>query len=81
MISSGNADKVFTQNGYNNWKSATKKKKGFRKHENSASHQEAVARYISTPADVIGDVGEILCYQHAQEKIKNRKVLAAILTN
>ena len=73
MISSGNADKVFTQDGYNNWKSATEKKKGFRKHETSASHQEAVARYISTPVEVIGDVGEILCYQHAQEKIKTAK--------
>ena len=46
MISLGNADKVFTQDGYNNWKSATEKKKGFRKHETSASHQEAVARYL-----------------------------------
>ena len=41
-VSSGNADNVFTRDGYNNWKSATEKKKGFRKHETSASHQEAV---------------------------------------
>ena len=81
MISSGNADKAFTRDGYNNWKSATEKKKGFRKHETSASHQEAVARYISTPAEVIGDVGEIMCNQHAEEKRKNRKALLAILAN
>ena len=81
MISSGNADNVFTRYGYNNWKSVTKKNKGFRKHEASASHKEAVARYISTPAEVIGDVGELLCNQHAEEKMKSRKVLLAILGN
>ena len=81
MISSGNADNVFTRYGYNNWKSATEKNKGFRKHEASASHKEAVARYISTPAEVIGDVGELLCNQHAEEKMKSRKVLLAILGN
>ena len=81
LISSGNADNVFTRYGYNNWKSATEKNKGFRKHKASASHKEAVARYISTPAEVIGDVGELLCNQHAEEKMKSRKVLLAILGN
>ena len=81
LISSGNADSVFTRYGYNNWKSATEKNKGFRKHEASASHKEAVARYISTPAEAIGDVGELLCNQHAEEKMKSRKVLLAILGN
>lgn len=42
---------------------------------------EAVARYISTPAEVIGDVGELLSNQHAEEKMKSRKVLLAILGN
>ena len=81
LISSGNADSVFTRYGYNNWRSATEKNKGFRKHEASASHKEAVARYISTPAEAIGDVGELLCNQHAEEKMKSRKVLLAILGN
>ena len=81
LISSGNADNVFTRYGYNNWKSATEKNKGFRKHEANASHIEAVARYISTPAEVIGDVGELLCNQHAEEKMKSRKVLLGILGN
>ena len=83
LISSGNADNVFTRARYgcNNWKSTTEKNKGFRKHEASASHKEAVARYISTLAEVIGDVGELLCNQHAEEKMKSRKVLLAILGN
>ena len=81
LISSGNADNVITRYGYNNWKRATEKNKGFRKHEASASHEEVVARYISTPAEVTGDVGELLCNQHAEEKIKSRKVLLAILGN
>ena len=81
LTSSGNADNVFTRYGYNNWKSATEKNKGFRKQEASASHKEAVARYISTPAEVIGDVGELLCNQHIEEKMKSRKVLLAILGN
>lgn len=54
------------------------KNKGFRKHEASASRKEAVARYISTQAEVTGDVGERLCNQHAEEKMKSRKVLLAI---
>ena len=58
------------------------KNKGFRKNKASASHKEAVARYISTPAEVIGDVGELLCYQHTEGKMKvSRKVLLAILGN
>ena len=78
LISSGN---VFTRYGYNNWKSATEKNKGFRKHKARASHKEAVARYISTPAEVIGDVGEPMCNQHTEEKMKSRKVLLVILGN
>ena len=72
LILSGNADNVFTRYGYHSWKTATEnnkgRNKGFRKHEASASHKEAVARYISTPAEAIGDVGELLCNQHAEEK-------------
>ena len=67
--------------GYNNWKSATEKNKGYRKHKACASHKEVVARYISTPAEVIGNVGELLCNQHTEEKMKSHKVLLAILGN
>ena len=81
MISSGNADVVFTGHGYANWKNATEKKKGFRKHETSASHQEAVARYVTIPQEVGGDVGKLLNDQLAKDKARNRKVLLAILAN
>ena len=43
--------------------------------------KRAVIRYISTPAEVIGDVGELLCNQHAELKMKSLKVLLAILGN
>ena len=75
LISSENADNIFMGYSYNNWKSATEKNKGFRKHEASALQKEAVSRYISTPAEVIGDVGELLCNQHSEEKMKSCKVL------
>lgn len=81
LISSGNADNVFTRYGYNNWKSVTEKNKGFRKHEASTSHKEVVTRYISTLAEVIGDVGKLLCNQHAEERMKSHKMLLAILGN
>ena len=71
LISSGNPDNVSMRYAYSNWKSATEKNKSFRKIEASASHKEAVARYIYIPAEVIGDVGELLSNQHAEEKIKS----------
>ena len=37
--------------------------------------------YTFAPAEVIGDVGEILCNQHAEEKMKSLKVLLAVLGN
>ena len=36
---------------------------------------EAVARYVTAPATVIGDVGDFLSERHALEKSKNRKIL------
>ena len=37
------------------------KKEGFQKHELSGSHMEAVARYVTAPATLKGDIGELLC--------------------
>ena len=34
------------------------KKKGFQKHEWSNLHMEAVARYVTAPTTVIGDIGD-----------------------
>ena len=72
MISSGNADQAFTRDCYNNWKSATEKKKVL---VNTRTVLHTKKRSRSAPAEIIGDVGEILCIQHAQENIKNREVL------
>ena len=68
MLTSSNADPAFTKNGFCNWKNALEKKKGFQKHESSDSHMEAVARYVTEPATVIGDIGDLLCERHALEK-------------
>ena len=81
MLTSSNADPAFTKNGFCNWKNALEKKKGFQKHESSDSHMGAVARYVTAPATVIGDIGDLLCERHALEKSKNRKILLTILSN
>ena len=56
-------------------------KKGFRKHETSDSHLEAVARYVSIPATTLGDVSELLSDQFVSEKMYNRKMLLLILSS
>ena len=50
-------------------------------HESSDSHMQAVAIYITAPATVIGDIGDLLSERHALEKSKNRKILLPILSN
>ena len=57
------------------------KKKGFQKHDSPDSHVEAVARYVTAPATVISDIGDLLSERHALEKSKNRKILLSILSN
>ena len=57
------------------------KKKAFQKHKSSDSRMEAVARYVTAPATVIGDIGDLLSERHALEKSKNRKILLSILSN
>ena len=81
MLTSSNADPAFTKNGFSNWKNAMEKKKGFQKHESSDSHAEAVSRYVTAPATVIGDIGDLLSERHALEKSKKRKILLTILSN
>ena len=75
MLASSNADPAFTKNGFSNWKNAMKKKKGFQKHESSDSHMKAVARDVTAPATVMGDIGDLLSERQASEKNKNRKIL------
>ena len=43
------------------------KKKGFQKHESTDWHMEAVERYVTAPATVIGDIGDLLSERHAVE--------------
>ena len=74
MLTSSNADPAFTKNGFSNWKIAMDKRKAFQKHESSDSHMEAVVRYATAPATVIGDIGDLLSERHALEKSMNRKV-------
>ena len=71
MISSGNANIAFTQAGFSNWKIAAEKKKGFTKPETSASHQEAVVRYVTTPAEVTADVCELMSMQRQGKKLES----------
>ena len=81
MLISPNADPDFTKNGFSNWKNAMEKKKGFQNHESSDCHTEAVERYLTAPATVIGDIGDLLSERHGLEKSKNRKILLSILSN
>ena len=64
-IISCNADPAVTKNGLSNWKNAMEKKKGFQKHESSDSQMEAVARYVTAPTTVIGDIGDLQSERHA----------------
>ncbi|XP_015770301.1 PREDICTED: xanthine dehydrogenase/oxidase-like [Acropora digitifera] len=57
------------------------KKKGFQTHESSDSHVEEVARYVTAPGTVIGDIVDLLSEEHALENSKNRKILLSILSN
>ena len=41
------------------------KKKAFQRHKSSNSHVEAVARHVTAPATVIGDIGDLLSERHA----------------
>ena len=45
------------------------------------SHMGAVARYVTAPATVLDDIGELLSERHALEKSKNRKIFLSILSN
>ena len=67
MLTSSNADPAFTKNGFSNWKNAMERKKAFQRHKSSNSHMEAVARHVTAPATVIGDIGDLLSERHAVE--------------
>ena len=81
MISSAKGETAFTETGFQNWKRALAKGKGFNKHESSECHKEAAARLCEIPATVKGDIGEMMSTKHALEKLHSRKILLKILGN
>ena len=76
MKSTKKADPAFVINGYFNWKDATV---GFRNHEVSGCHREAVEVIITLPSTTM-NIGAHLSNQYIQEKELNRKMLIKILS-
>ena len=72
MKSTKKADPAFVINGYCNWKDATV---GFRNHEVSGCHREAVEVIITLPSTTM-NIGA----QYIKEKELNRKMLIKILS-
>ena len=81
MLSSTKAEETFTRIGYNNWKKALEKGRGFDKHELSATHKEATDRFIIIPKSTVGDIGELLSESYHKEKYENRQILLKIFEN
>lgn len=52
---------------------------GFRSHENSGTHEEAVEVMVTLPATT-RDIGEQLSQQHAAQKVKNSEALLQIMS-
>ena len=76
-LSQGDA---FLKQGFQNWKRATEKSRGFRKHEMSKAHKEAVVRHVKTnPAQP--DVVEMVSTEAKKIRFKNHQMLLKILTN
>ena len=73
-LKASSKDLVFLQKGFN-WKDATE---GFRRHELSKCHQDAIQVMTILPRSV-HDVGESLSSAHVQNKTENQRVLLKIL--
>ena len=71
----------FTKSGYSNWKNSMEKKKGFRAHQKTNAHKEAVSRYIqhklADSCTIDQQMDRLLRVQQAE----NRKMLLKILSN
>ena len=76
LVLHGNKDYAFAKSGYSDWKKALER---FDKHENSASHHEAVDLLVTIPNST-SDVGEMLSSALAEEKAENRKMLSTIIS-
>ena len=72
-----NADAVFTDKGYTNWKDATVR---FSAHEASSCHKEAVLKVTTLPAST-PDVAMCLSSQHQKDCLERRQCFLKILSN
>ena len=73
-LKANSKDLSFIQKGFTNWKDATE---GFRRHEQSKCHQDAVQVMTVLPRTV-RDIGELLSSARARGKVENRRVLLKI---
>ena len=69
-------DDAFCKVGFTNWKKALEK---FEKHQNTASHHEAVDLVVKIPSTT-KNVGEMLSTSFVSQKEENRKMLLVILS-
>ena len=76
-LKAASKDLAFIQRGFRNWKDATE---GFRRHEQSKCHRDAVQAMIILP-NCTQDIGESLSTAHMQNKADARKVFVKILQN
>ena len=70
-------DAAFIERGYTNWKDATE---GFRRHEGSRCHQDAVRVIVDLPRTT-HNIGESLSTAHMKKKEESRKMLLKIILN
>jgi len=76
-LSQGDA---FLRKGYQNWKHALEKARGFQKHEMSQAHKEATIRYVKSSSNQ-PDVVDMVSSEAEKQRFKNRQMLLKILTN
>lgn len=72
---------AFVQSGYDNWKKALEKNRGFEKHEKADYHREAVMRYEIAPSSAMGDICDMTSTLYAAQRLENRQMLLKILSN
>ena len=71
---------AFTKTGFSNWRKALEEAKGFKKHQSSKGHREAVVRHEKA-ANNKSDVIDMISTKHAIQRSQNRQMLLKILTN
>lgn len=72
---------AFTKSGYNNWKKAMEKNKGFKAHQLTNAHKEALARYIQHKPSDASSIDQRIDRTLRVQQLENRKMLLKILSN